>query len=131
VLSALALDRVVPDYFGLLLSIEFLAMIVIGGLGSVGGAVTGAAFVTMLPIMLARYSGVLPLVADAGSGGVDAAVLARFCYGVAVVVVIGVQPDGLAGLGRRLQDRVRPATPPTPPRFESGTARTGTLQENQ
>ncbi|NJC67864.1 branched-chain amino acid ABC transporter permease [Planosporangium flavigriseum] len=111
VLSALALDRVVPDYFGLLLSVEFLAMIVIGGLGSVGGAVTGAAFVTLLPIVLARYSGVLPLVADAGSGGVDAAVLARFCYGAAVVLVILIQPDGLAGLGRRLRARLGPAVP--------------------
>ncbi|MCW2640655.1 MAG: branched-chain amino acid transporter permease [Dactylosporangium sp.] len=128
VLSALALDRVVPDYFGLLLSIEFLAMIVIGGLGSVGGAVTGAVFVTMLPIVLARYSDVLPLVAGAGSGGVDAAVLARFCYGAAVVLVIGVQPDGLAGLGRRLRFPLRPAAflaAPQPPRSGSDTPRAG------
>jgi branched-chain amino acid transport system permease protein len=131
VLSALALDRVVPDYFGLLLSIEFLAMIVIGGLGSVGGAVTGALFVTMLPIVLARYSGVLPLVADSGSGGVDAAVLARFCYGAAVVLVILVQPDGLAGLGRRLHDRLHPAhrTTSQPALPGSDVPRTGVFQE--
>jgi branched-chain amino acid transport system permease protein len=68
--------------------------------------VAGAVFVTLLPIVLARYSGVLPLVSDAGSGGVDAAVLARFCYGAAVVLVIILQPDGLAGLGRHLRTRL-------------------------
>ncbi|NJC82815.1 branched-chain amino acid ABC transporter permease [Planosporangium mesophilum] len=128
VLSALALDRVVPDYFGLLLSIEFLAMIVIGGLGSVAGAVTGAVFVTALPLVLARYSGVLPLVADAGSGGVDASVLARFCYGAAVVLVILVQPDGLAGLGRRIRSRLRRTTPP-PPQSGPDACPAGVLQE--
>jgi branched-chain amino acid transport system permease protein len=134
VLSALALERVVPDSFGLLLSIEFLAMIVIGGLGSVGGAVAGAAFVTLLPVVLARYSDALPLVAQPGSGGVDAAVLARFCYGAAVILVILVQPDGLAGLGRRLRSRLRPAaarTTPTPPRPESDTPRTDVFQETR
>jgi branched-chain amino acid transport system permease protein len=132
VLSALALERVVPDYFGLLLSIEFLAMIVIGGLGSVGGAVAGTAFVTLLPVVLARYSSALPLVAEPGSGGIDAAVLARFCYGAAVILVILVQPDGLAGLGRRLRSRLRPAagrTTPQPSRPESDTPRTDVLQE--
>ncbi|MGV9872882.1 hypothetical protein ACWDUG_09030, partial [Streptomyces cellulosae] len=34
-LAALAFRRVVPDYFGLVLSVDYLAMIVIGGLGSV------------------------------------------------------------------------------------------------
>ncbi len=38
VLLALAFRRVVPDYFSLVLSVDYLAMIVIGGLGSVAGA---------------------------------------------------------------------------------------------
>ena len=56
VLVALAFQRPVPEYFGLGLSVTYLAMIVIGGLGSVRGAVFGAAFVTALPLVLTQYS---------------------------------------------------------------------------
>ncbi|HEU5058563.1 MAG TPA: hypothetical protein VFU21_18650, partial [Kofleriaceae bacterium] len=49
VLLALVFQRTVPDYFGIVLSLEYLAMIVIGGLGSVAGAVAGGLLVPYLP----------------------------------------------------------------------------------
>ncbi|HEX5568907.1 MAG TPA: branched-chain amino acid ABC transporter permease, partial [Streptomyces sp.] len=70
VLLALVFQQTVPEYFGFVLSLEYLAMIVIGGLGSVTGAVVGAAFVTLLPQVLTRYSDALPLVSAPGTGGV-------------------------------------------------------------
>lgn len=60
VLLALVFQRTVPEYFGMILSLEYLAMIVIGGLGSVAGAVIGAAFVSLLPQVLTHYSDSLP-----------------------------------------------------------------------
>ncbi|WP_221890865.1 branched-chain amino acid ABC transporter permease [Microbispora sp. KK1-11] len=106
VLVALVFQQVVPDYFGMLLSLDYLAMIVIGGLGSVAGAVVGAAFVSLLPQLLTRYSDALPLVAEPGSGGVSPAEAARILYGAAVVAVVLFLPGGLAGLATRL-GRVR------------------------
>lgn len=106
VLVALVFQQVVPDYFGMLLSLDYLAMIVIGGLGSVAGAVAGAAFVSLLPQLLTRYSDALPLVAEPGSGGVSPAEAARILYGAAVVAVVLFLPGGLAGLAMRL-GRVR------------------------
>ncbi|WP_396703269.1 branched-chain amino acid ABC transporter permease [Microbispora sp. H10836] len=106
VLVALVFQQVVPDYFGMLLSLDYLAMIVIGGLGSVAGAVAGAAFVSLLPQLLTRYSDALPLVAEPGSGGVSPAEAARILYGAAVVAVVLFLPGGLAGLATRL-GRVR------------------------
>ncbi|MBE3009479.1 branched-chain amino acid ABC transporter permease [Microbispora sp. NEAU-D428] len=106
VLVALVFQQVVPDYFGMLLSLDYLAMIVIGGLGSVAGAVTGAAFVSLLPQLLTRYSDALPLVAEPGSGGVSPAEAARILYGAAVVAVVLFLPGGLVGLATRL-GRVR------------------------
>ncbi|MBB2912975.1 branched-chain amino acid transport system permease protein [Streptosporangium becharense] len=103
VLIALVFQRTVPDYFGLLLSLDYLAMIVIGGLGSVAGAVTGAVFISMLPQLLSRYSDALPLVAEPGSGGVTPAEAARLLYGAAVVVTVLFLPGGLAGLAARLR----------------------------
>lgn len=98
VLMALAFGRIVPDSFGLALSIDFLVMIVIGGAGSVGGAAVGAVFVTALPLVLARYSASLPLLSEPGSGGVGAPELSRFIYGAAIVAVLLFARGGLAGL---------------------------------
>ncbi|MFC7643337.1 branched-chain amino acid ABC transporter permease [Streptosporangium lutulentum] len=98
VLIALVFQRTVPEYFGLLLSLDYLAMIIIGGLGSVAGAVIGAVFISMLPQVLTRYSDALPLVAEPGSGGVSPAEAARLLYGAAVVVIVLFLPGGLFGL---------------------------------
>ncbi len=43
------------EQFQIAVSIEYLAMIIIGGLGSVLGSIFGAAFVTLLPIVI-RYA---------------------------------------------------------------------------
>ncbi|GGQ28446.1 branched-chain amino acid ABC transporter permease [Streptosporangium pseudovulgare] len=141
VLLALAFQRTVPEYFGLLLSLDYLAMIVIGGLGSVAGAVAGAVFVSMLPQLLTRYGDALPLVAQPGSGGVSPAEAARILYGAAVVAVVLFLPGGLLGLAGRLRPRparstssvrrtspadpARPADPAGPDRRAVPAAETG------
>jgi branched-chain amino acid transport system permease protein len=120
VLLALVFRRVVPDYFSLALSVDYLAMIVIGGLGSVAGATAGAVFVTALPLLMTRYADQLPLVTAPGSaeGSVGPTEAARYLYGAAIVLVLLYAPDGLHGVVRRARDRVRrrrlrtPATDP-------------------
>ncbi len=47
---------IAPSDFGLGKSLELLAMIVIGGLSSLGGSITGAAIYTILPFMFSRSS---------------------------------------------------------------------------
>jgi len=101
VLTALAFGRIVPDSFGLTASVSFLVMIVIGGLGSVGGAVGGAVFVTLLPLVLDHYSDSLPYLSAPGSGGVSAADLSQYVYGLAIVLVLLFAHGGLASLVRR------------------------------
>ena len=98
VLVALAFQRPVPDYFSLSLSITYLAMIVIGGLGSVRGADVGAAFVTALPLILTHYSDSLTFLAQPGEDGVGPAEFANYVYGAAIILVILVAPGGLAGI---------------------------------
>jgi len=105
VLLALAFGRIVPESFGFLMSIDFLAMIIIGGMGSVGGAVAGALVVTALPLILSRYSDVLPFLAQPGEAGVGAAEAARLLYGAAVIAVLLFAPGGLAQLARRPIDK--------------------------
>ncbi|MFV0132206.1 branched-chain amino acid ABC transporter permease [Streptomyces sp. HMX87] len=117
VLLALSFRRVVPDYFSLALSVDYLAMIVIGGLGSVAGATAGAVFVTALPLLMTRYADQLPLVAAPGSGdgSIGPTEAARYLYGAAIVVILLYAPDGLHGLARRLRARLRRRRTPTGP----------------
>lgn len=110
VLLALFLRNPTPGSFGLILSVTYLAMIVIGGLGSIPGAVIGAVFVGATPLLLNRYADFLPFLDSPGSGGVDAGTLAKYLYGGAVVVVLLVEPGGVAALGRRLLNTMTGAT---------------------
>jgi branched-chain amino acid transport system permease protein len=111
VLLALVLGRLIPDAFGVALAIEFLAMVVIGGLGSAAGAVAGAAFVVCLPRVLDRYAEHLPFIASSSSisqaGGLEPAVAAQFAYGAAVIVLLLLEPGGVAAASNRLVRRLR------------------------
>jgi len=116
VLYALSIGSVAPESFSLLLSIQFLAMIVLGGLGSVAGAVMGAAFVSALPLVLQQYSGVLPFIVEPGQQGIVASQAAAFLYGGAIVLVVMFEPGGLAGLARRFRRPPRaPVAAPAAP----------------
>lgn len=108
VLFALASNFIGSGNFDLVVSMSYLAMVVIGGLGSVGGAVAGATFVTALPLLLNKFSGSLPLLAEPGSNGYTPGVAAQIVYGVIVVAIIIGRPEGVAGLFRGL--RLRRAT---------------------
>jgi branched-chain amino acid transport system permease protein len=46
------MGTVTPDTFGIFASIDFVIMVVIGGLGSLWGSLGGAAFITVLPYFL-------------------------------------------------------------------------------
>ena len=109
VLYGLSIGSVAPDSFGLTLSVQFLAMIVLGGLGSVAGSILGATFVSALPLLFQQYAGSLPFIVNPGESGVVASQAAAFLYGAAIILVVRFEPGGLVGLARRV--RRRPAQP--------------------
>jgi branched-chain amino acid transport system permease protein len=117
VMYALSIGSIAPESFGLELSILYLAMIVLGGLGSVNGAVLGALFVSALPLVFQRYADVIPFVGGQGGGGLAAGEAARFLFGLAIVLVILFEPAGLAGMANRLAGgrRARPGGSVTTP----------------
>ncbi|TVM31680.1 branched-chain amino acid ABC transporter permease [Oceanidesulfovibrio marinus] len=84
---------ITPEPFGITLSISYLAMIIIGGLGSVQGAVFGAIFITILPEALGYLadglSGAFPEVSSyllAAKEGV---------FGLVLVLFLIFEPEGL------------------------------------
>jgi branched-chain amino acid transport system permease protein len=104
VMFALSVGSVAPESFGLEVSFLYLAMIVLGGLGSVGGAVLGALFVSALPLIFQRYADAVPFVGD---GGLAAGEAARYLFGLAIILVVLFEPAGLAGLAGRFRRKGR------------------------
>lgn len=115
VMTVLWFDILKPDEseygtYGINVSIAFLAMVIIGGLGSVPGAVVGALIVNGLPQALTLFSGDLGWFSETGGGGLTPILVSSFIYGAAIVIVVLFEPGGLAAIGRRLTGlfRARP-----------------------
>lgn len=91
------------EQFGVELSIQLLAVVVLGGLGSVYGVLIASVILVGLPEVVLSLRSVLPVIAPAGSTtGITAEQVSTVLYGLALVVVMVAEPDGLAGLWRRL-----------------------------
>ena len=86
-----------PDSFGVLLSIQLVTIVFIGGLGSLHGAVFGAAFVAMLPQAIALVRDDLPF----GIGRLPG--LEPSLFGLILVLVIMFEPAGINGRWMKLK----------------------------
>jgi branched-chain amino acid transport system permease protein len=96
------------EQFQITVSIDYLAMIIIGGLGSVLGSIFGAAFVTLLPIAIRRFmeafggmvfdeKTVLNLIPN----------LRLILFGVLIIFFLIVEPEGLNRLWRNIRNYFR------------------------
>lgn len=114
VMTALWLDRVQPDddvftgTYSLTAAVAYLAVVLVGGLGSLPGAVVGAIVVFGLPQFLPLLAGEFGWTAGGRFGGLDPGVFGAAGYGAAVVLVLLIAPGGAAAVGRRM---VRPRRP--------------------
>ena len=91
-----------PDQFDFHLSIELLAMIIIGGLGTVMGSVYGAVFMTLLPILVREVAMLLvPIFPDIGG---KLLLLRDATFGTAIILFLVFEPEGLAKLWRNIKD---------------------------
>lgn len=99
-LSAYYFRSVSVEDFGLVVSVEFLAMIIIGGLGSVSGAVFGAVFVTVTPFLVGAG------VASLGLGQSLGRQIRSVELGVFAIITVAFllfEPTGIAGIWRRVR----------------------------
>jgi branched-chain amino acid transport system permease protein len=89
------------EAFSLFLSIQYVAMIIVGGMGSLLGAILGAVFVTLLPYGIEAGLMRLPH-ADAYAGTLFA--IDYSAFGVVMILFLVFEPLGLVGIWRRLQN---------------------------
>jgi branched-chain amino acid transport system permease protein len=86
-LGAIAVQFVSPDSFTLFLSISLLVGIVVGGVGTLWGALYGAVFIMFVPDMAEKVSKAAPWAV----------------YGAVLIVFMFVMPGGVVGLLRRIE----------------------------
>ncbi len=96
-----------PADFALLVSIQLIAMAIVGGLSTIYGSIVGAVVITALPRLidgLSRDFG-LPGVAarTSDSGIVTVSSLNVIIYGLLIAVFLLFEPRGLAGLWHRIR----------------------------
>jgi branched-chain amino acid transport system permease protein len=83
-----------PETFTLDLSADYVAMIIVGGLGSTVGPIIGAVFVVLLPEAIQRVG------ETAGLADVLSA-LREMAFGLLIILFLVFEPRGLAALGLR------------------------------
>ncbi len=98
-----------PGAFTLNLSLTLLAAVVLGGLGSLSGALIGAVLLSFLPQLTTQVG------TDLGLDDLRAAELAPLVYGLVLVVVILLAPAGIVGtIGAKLRARRHRSDPDAP-----------------
>ncbi|KFZ78174.1 branched-chain amino acid ABC transporter permease [Amycolatopsis sp. MJM2582] len=95
-LMALSARLAAPSGFALTLSLLLVSAVVLGGLGSLTGALAGAALLTFLPPLVTGAG------TDLGLSDVQAAHLAPLLYGLVTVLIVLLAPAGLADGLRKL-----------------------------
>jgi branched-chain amino acid transport system permease protein len=131
-LLASLVGRTIPETWNLFLSVEFIAIILIGGVGTVTGAILGTMFVILLPRLVQDFTNWMEGVADSGEGflsglfdifistgtgdfglintsagvapglGIDQ--LNLLIYGLLIIVVLIFEPLGLYGIWLRIRN---------------------------
>jgi branched-chain amino acid transport system permease protein len=89
-LYVFAIGFVSPESFTLLVSIQFLAAVVVGGLATVGGAVLGALFIVFVPAYASDVNNAL----------------AGVIYGTVLILFMIFMPHGAMGVVRRIGARL-------------------------
>jgi branched-chain amino acid transport system permease protein len=104
-LSAHYTETVTWERFTLDVSVLYLAMIIVGGLGSIAGSIYGAIFMMLLPALLTELNDAvkdrLPFLND------QLPAIENAVFGLAIVVFLIVEPRGLDRIWTRMKDYVR------------------------
>lgn len=91
-----------PELYSTGVSIEYLAMILVGGLGSVFGSIYGAVFITLLPVVLQAviniFSGIFPELAALLVG------MKEVVFGLVIILFLIYEPQGLAKIWQNIKD---------------------------
>jgi branched-chain amino acid transport system permease protein len=106
-LWAFYMRSITTEPFNLNLSIEYIAMVIIGGLGNITGSIFGAVFITFLNEGLRWGTDMLLNLGTFSSSALNMAPLREFVFGLAIVLFILIEPRGLAEVWRIIRSSFR------------------------
>lgn len=93
-----------PSEFNLLLSVLFIAMVLIGGAGTVSGAIAGALFITLLGRVTEQLGGWVPFISARANETPNVFQLQNVLYGGLIIIFLLVEPRGLFGIWLRVRN---------------------------
>jgi branched-chain amino acid transport system permease protein len=93
---------ITPEHFNVMISIQYLSMVIIGGLGSITGSILGAIFMTLLPEGLRLVSGLFsdqyPILVHIFGA------IREGIFGLVIILFLIFEPDGLAARWKTIQN---------------------------
>jgi branched-chain amino acid transport system permease protein len=98
---------ITSEPFNLGLSVEYIAMVIIGGLGSITGSIFGAVFITFLNEILRWLTDIMMNMGIFTQSGLNVAPLREFFFGMAIILFILLEPRGLAEIWRIIRSKFR------------------------
>ncbi|MGC5584539.1 branched-chain amino acid ABC transporter permease [Ornithinimicrobium sp. W1665] len=104
-LTAHYTETVTWEAFTLNVSIMYLAMIIVGGLGSIAGAVYGAVFMSLLPVLIRELADVVGPAAPWLSSQLPA--IQNAIFGLVIILFLIIEPRGLNRLWERAKEYIR------------------------
>jgi len=96
------LRNVYPDFFHLNVSIEYLAMVIVGGMGTVMGSIFGSIFIVLVPEALTNMISTLAQLTKNPELTIFMAPARLIVHGFLIVLFILIEPGGLAGIWRKV-----------------------------
>ena len=102
-LLAYYMTHINPESFNMSMSVEFIAMIIVGGMGSILGSILGALFMTWVPELLKLICDFL--VSSFDLKGFEFTNQIRVAsYGFLIIIFLIFEPAGLAGIWQRVRN---------------------------
>ncbi|MDP1954943.1 MAG: branched-chain amino acid ABC transporter permease [Polaromonas sp.] len=95
---------VTPEQFAVNVSIELLAMVIVGGLGSIIGSYLGAAFILLLPGLMKSLIAWLAQLMGVSLGLETMSHIPYAVYGALIIIFLLVEPMGLGKMYNNLRN---------------------------
>lgn len=93
-----------PASFGLLVSVQFIAMVLIGGAATISGSIMGAFFIALLPRLTQELPAYLPFLSSSATETPNVFQVETLLYGLLIVLFLIFEPRGLFGVWIRVRN---------------------------
>ena len=90
-----------PGSFNLEMSVLFIAMVLVGGAGTISGAIMGAFFFSLLPRLTRELPNLVPFISSDATEFPNVFQVQTVLYGALIVVFLIFEPRGLFGIWLR------------------------------